>query len=71
MKVNISLCIGITNQQKDDDTVIFYLNVHLVVTKLVPVVSIAHLVVQWLIGIHKLAHMLGAIRTYPQVKVAQ
>ena len=33
---------------------------------LVPVVSTAHSVVRWLIGITHQAHTLGAIRTYPK-----
>ena len=46
MKVNISLCNGDANQWEDkDDTVIFYPEVNLVATKLVPVVSTAHLLV--------------------------
>ena len=38
---------------------------------LVPVVSIVYLVVQWLTGITRQAHMLGIARTNPQVRVAQ
>ena len=34
--------------------------------KLVPVVSTAHLVVRWLIGITRQAHTSGAARTYPE-----
>jgi hypothetical protein len=49
----------------------FYLEVHLVATKLVPVVSTAHLVIRWLIGITRQAHTLGTARTYPKVMVAQ
>jgi hypothetical protein len=49
----------------------FYPEIHLVATKLVPVVSTTHLVVRRLIGVHSLAHMLGTARTYPQVRVAQ
>jgi hypothetical protein len=37
----------------------------LVATKLVPIMSTAHLVVRWLIGITHQAHMLGTVRTYP------
>ena len=43
----------------------FYPEVHLVATKLVPIVLTAHLVVQRLIGITCQAHMLGTARTYP------
>jgi hypothetical protein len=49
----------------------FYPEVHFVATKLVPVVSIDHLVIQQLIGITCQVHMLGTARTYPQVMVAQ
>jgi hypothetical protein len=49
----------------------FYPEVHLVATKLVPVVSTTHLVVRRLIGITRQAHTLGTARTYPQVRVAQ
>ena len=45
--------------------------VHVLTNTLVPVVSTIHLVVQQLIGITHQAHMLGASRTYPQVRVAQ
>ena len=72
MNVNTSLCKGDANQQEDkDDHDDFYPEVHLVATKLVPVMSIAHLVVRWLIGITHQAHMLGTPRTYPQVRVSQ
>ena len=67
MKVNTSLCKGDANQWKDkDDTVIFYPEVHLVATKLVHVVSTAHLVIRRLIGITRQTHTLGTARTYPK-----
>ena len=37
MKVNTSLCMGIANQQENDDTVIFYPEVHVFANMLVPV----------------------------------
>ena len=49
----------------------FYHEVHVLANMLVPVVSTAHLVVRWLIGITLQAHTLGTVRTYPQVRVAQ
>jgi hypothetical protein len=49
----------------------FYPEVHLVATKLVPIVSTTHLVVWRLISITHQAHMLGTARTYPQVRIAQ
>ena len=71
MNVNTSLCKGDANQQEDkDDHDDFYPEVHLVATKLVPVMSIAHLVVRRLISITHQAHMFSTIRTYPHVKVA-
>ena len=72
MKVNTRLCKGDANEQEDkDDTVFFYPEVHLGAIKLVPIVSTAHLVVRWLIGITRQTHILGTARTYPQVRVAQ
>jgi hypothetical protein len=72
MKVITSLCKEDANQQEDkDDTVIFYLEVHVLANKLVPIVSTTHLVVRRLIGITRQAHTLGTARTYPQVRVAQ
>ena len=56
MKVNTSLCMG------NGD---FSPKVHVFANTLVPIVSTAHLVVQWLIGITRLAHTLGTTRTYP------
>jgi uncharacterized membrane protein YhaH (DUF805 family) len=72
MKVNTNLCKGIANQQDEQgwhDN--FYPEVYLVATKLVLVVSIAHLVVRRLIDITRQAHTLGTAETYPQVRVAQ
>jgi hypothetical protein len=67
MKVNTSLCKGIANQWKDkDDTMIFSPEVHVLANTLVPIVSTSHLVVWWLIGITRQAHMLGTARTYPK-----
>jgi hypothetical protein len=67
MKVNPSLCNGDANQWEEQclhgD---FSFEVHLVATKLVPVVSTAHLVVRWLIGFTRQAHTLGTTRTYPK-----
>jgi glucose dehydrogenase len=42
-----------TSRKSKNDTMNFYPKVHLVATKLVPVVSTTHLVVWQLIGIHK------------------
>ena len=54
MKVNTSLYKGDANQWDDKKTHgDFYPRVHLVATKLVPVVSTVHLVVRELIGVHK------------------
>ena len=61
------LCIGNANQREDkDDMVIFHPEVHLVATKLVSIVSTAHLVVRRLIGITRQARTSGAARTYPE-----
>ena len=66
MKVIASLCNGDANQREEqgrhDD---FSPEVHVFTNTLVPIVSTAHLVVQWLIGITRQAHTSGATRTYP------
>ena len=69
MKV-IQACVSRNENHREDDednvdTVIFSRG-SLVATKLVPVVSTAHLVVRRLIGITRQARTLGATRTYPK-----
>jgi hypothetical protein len=69
MKVNTSLCMGITNQREYDDMVIF-LSRGSLATKLVPVVSTAHLVVRELIGTMPSPYV-GRHKNLPEVRVAQ
>ena len=54
-----------TNRKNKVDTVNFSPEVHMLANTLVPVVSTAHLVVRWLIGITRQARTSGATRTYP------
>jgi hypothetical protein len=49
-----------------DDTMIFYPDVHVLANMLVPIVSIAHLVVRRLTGITRQARTSGTARTYPK-----
>jgi hypothetical protein len=67
MKVNTSLCKGEANQREEqgchND---FSSEVHVFANMLVPVVSTAHLVVQWIIGITRQAHTSSTSRTYPE-----
>ena len=53
-----------TNGKNKVDTVIFLSRFTCLPTRYVPVVSTAHLVVRWLIGITRLARTSGATRTY-------
>ena len=55
-----------TNRKNNVDTVIFLPRFTCLPTRYVPIVSTAHLVVQWLIGITCQAHTLGTTRTYPK-----
>ena len=55
-----------TNGKNKVDTMIFSPEVHVFANTLVPVVSTAHLVVRWLIGITRQAHRSGTARTYPE-----
>jgi hypothetical protein len=45
MKVNISLCMGIANKRKNDDTGDFYPDVHVIANTLVPVETNSKVVV--------------------------
>ena len=60
-----------TNEKNKVDTVIFLPRFTCLPTCYVPVVSTAHLVVWWLIGITRQAHTLGTARTYLQMRVTQ
>ena len=55
-----------TNGKNKVDQVIFLLRFTCLPTRYVPVVSTAHLVVRWLIGITRQARMSGTVRTYPK-----
>ena len=55
-----------TNRKNKVDTMIFLLRFTCLPTRYVPVVSIAHLVIRWLIGITRQARTSGTARTYPE-----
>ena len=55
-----------TNGKNKVDTVIFLPRFTCLRTRYVPIVSTAHLVVRWLIGITRQARMSGIARTYPE-----
>ena len=67
MKVITNLCNGIAKQREEQcwhgD---FLPRFTCLPTRYIPVVSTAHLVVQWLIGITRQACTLGTVRTYPE-----
>jgi hypothetical protein len=66
IKVNTSLCWGIANQWDEQGWCgDFYPEVHLVATKLVPVVTTTHLVVRWLISVHKPSPHVGRRKNLP------
>jgi hypothetical protein len=60
-----------TNEKNNVDTVFFSSKIHLVATKLVPVISTANLVVWRLIDITHQAHTLDTAKPTPKLRVAQ